>query len=82
MVSKTLRFIFNHVLEQWLTGGKREAKRKILRLKYFEYVKSIFHNLLRAIIWWKKINSKHKLLIGIKIKISKSFNETRSSWSL
>ena len=54
MMSKTLRFNFDHVLEQWLTGEKREAKREILRLEYFENEKSIYHNLLRAIIWWKK----------------------------
>ena len=36
MMSKTLRFNFDHVLEQWLTGEKREAKREILRLEYFE----------------------------------------------
>ena len=63
MMSKNLRFNFDHVLEQWLTGGKREAKREILRLEYFEN---------------EKINSKHKLLIRIQIKISKLFNETRS----
>ena len=63
MMSKSLRFNFDHVLEQWLTGGEREAKREILRLEYFEN---------------EKINSKHKLLIRIQIKISKLFNETRS----
>ena len=64
---KGLRLIFNRPLKQWLTG-KKEGKTEMQKCEYLENknnfldrIKSIFHNYLRAIIWWKMKNSGHKL---------------------
>ena len=58
--SWTSRFPFNHLFEQWLTGGKR-GKKEIHKIEYLEKekgfldeIKSTTHNFLRAIIWTKK----------------------------
>ena len=57
MTSKTLRFIFDHPLKQWLTG-KKEGKTEIRKFEYLENkksfldeMKSFFHNYLKAIVW-------------------------------
>ena len=54
-----LRFIFDHPLEQWLTGG--EGKRELIFFEqlaneksFLDEIKNRFSNFLRAIIWWKK----------------------------
>ena len=55
-------FICDHLLEQWLTGEKREEERDT-KLEYFDNeesfldeIKSIFRNFLTAIEWWEKNN--------------------------
>ena len=58
LLVKRLRFFFSHLLEQWLTRGKRGEEGNE---KYLENEKSIldkkrrvFHNSLRAVIGQKK----------------------------
>ena len=60
MASLTSKFIFDHPLKQW-SNGKKEGKKEIKKIKNFEKekcfldeIKSIFHNYLKTIIWWKK----------------------------
>ena len=59
MTSKNLRFIFDHPPKQ-LPTGKKEGKMQIQKFQYLENeegmldeIKIIFHNYLKAIIWWK-----------------------------
>ena len=72
-MSKTLRFNFDHVLEQWLTGEKREAKREILRLEYFENEK-VFTIICYELLFGGKNKQETQAF-----KISKLFIETRSN---
>ena len=60
----TLRYIFDHPLKQWQTGRKwmgRRQKYKNLNvsrtMSFFGEIKTIFHNYLRTIIWWKSANA-------------------------
>ena len=48
----------DHLLKQWLTGGKR-GKTKIQKFEYLEngmsfldVIRNIFHSFSRVIIWW------------------------------
>ena len=48
----------DHLLKQWLTGGKR-GKMKIQKFEYLEngmsfldVIRNIFHSFSRVIIWW------------------------------
>ena len=62
MTSKILRIIFHQPLKQWRTGRKRgeDGNTKFEYLKkeksFLDEIKSIFHSLWRAIIWWKNRN--------------------------
>ena len=73
-MSKTLRFIFDHPLRQWLTG-KKEEETEIQKFEYLNNKKSfldeinIFHSYLRAVIWWKNDKKWNQALSSLLIKV-------------
>ena len=74
MTSLTLRFIFNHPLEQWPRGEwevVRNTKFEYLENKksFLDEIKSIFQNYLRVIIWWKNEKELTQALSSFLIQI-------------
>ena len=67
MTSQTLRFNLIIFWNKGWQGGGGEGKKEMKTSEYPEKEKSfldeitIFHNFVRAIIWWKKRNMGHKL---------------------
>ena len=66
----TLRFIFDHLLRQWPTGGKRANKLNTKlwisweEKKLFRWNKKHFsYNFLRNIIYWKKKKKTQALML-------------------
>ena len=47
LMSKTVRFIFDQSLKQWLTGGKK-AKTKIQKFEYLEKEKSFLDEIKKT----------------------------------
>ena len=73
LMSKTVRFIFDQFLKQWLTGGKKgeDKNTKIWisweRKEFFRWnKKNIFHSFWRAVICWDK--KKYKKIADASFK--------------
>ena len=73
MTPLTLRFIFDHPLKQWLTGKKGEdgiqkSEYPENEMSFLDEIKCFSHNYLRAIISWKKVDTRFKNFVIFKGK--------------